>query len=167
MARPNKAYSVAFGGVLAALAVVFMSLGGLIPVATFVCPVLAMLLLQVVLVRCGSAVAWAWYVCVGILSALFAPDKETAAVFVFLGYYPIIKQKLDCLPLRWLWKVLLFNFAVMLMYSVLLKLYGLEQLVADFLEMGIVMAVACLALGNVTFFLLDRILGMKWRTPHG
>lgn len=79
---------MALGGVLAALAVVIMGMGTLIPVATYVCPMLCALLLQVVLKTCGVRVAWAWYGAVAILSLLLAPDKEAAAVFLFLGYTP-------------------------------------------------------------------------------
>ena len=47
--KRTPATVMALGGILAALAVVIMSLGGMIPVATYVVPVLCMLLLQVVL----------------------------------------------------------------------------------------------------------------------
>ena len=45
---------------------------------------------QAVLKTCGVRIAWAWYGAVAILSLLLAPDKEAAAVFAFLGYYPIV-----------------------------------------------------------------------------
>ena len=83
--KRTPASSVALGGVLAALAVVIMSLGTIIPVATYVCPMLCALLLQAVLKTCGVRIAWAWYGAVAILSLLLAPDKEAAAVFAFLG----------------------------------------------------------------------------------
>ena len=47
--KKTPAYAVALGGVLAALAVVVMSLGTIIPVATYICPMVCMLLAQVVL----------------------------------------------------------------------------------------------------------------------
>ena len=72
MARRNIASSIALGGVLAALAVVIMAMGTLIPVATYVCPVLCCMLLQFVLLSCGRRIAWAWYAAVAILSALLA-----------------------------------------------------------------------------------------------
>ena len=46
--RSTSARSIALGGILGAVAIVIMCLGGLIPVATFVCPILCMLLLVVV-----------------------------------------------------------------------------------------------------------------------
>lgn len=100
--KQTQASSVALGGVLAAAAVVIMCMGGLIPVATFVCPMLCMLLQAVVLNQCGPRMAWAWYGAVAVLSLLMGPDKEAAAVFVFLGYYPIVKPRLDGKKLKWL-----------------------------------------------------------------
>lgn len=151
---------VALGGVLAALAVVIMSMGTLIPVATYVCPMLCAILLQVVLKTCGSRIAWAWYGAVAVLSLLLAPDKEAAAVFVFLGYYPIVKPRLDQARLSWLWKALLFNGATLLLYWLLMHLLGMAQLAAEFAEMGAAMTAVLLVLGNITFFLLDRLLGI-------
>ena len=46
--KKTPASAVALGGVLAALAVVIMCLGTLIPIATYVCPAICMLLVQVV-----------------------------------------------------------------------------------------------------------------------
>ena len=103
-------------------------------------------------------IAWAWYGAVAILSLLLAPDKEAAAVFAFLGYYPIVKPRLDKTRLRWLWKGLLFNASVLVMYWLLLRVFGLAQVAEDFEEIGVVMLIVLLILGNVTFFLLDKLL---------
>lgn len=151
---------MALGGMLAALAVVMMSLGTIIPVATYVCPMLCALLLQGVLKTCGSRVAWAWYGAVALLSVLLAPDKEAAGVFLFLGYYPIVKPALDRKKGKWLWKGLLFNGSVCLLYFLLLRLLGLKQLTQEWSDMSVGMLAVLLILGNVTFFLLDRLLGM-------
>lgn len=156
--RNTPASVIAFGGVMAALAVVIMSLGGMIPAATYVSPMLCAIILQLVMISCGERIAWAWYGAVGILGILLSPDKEAAAVFAFLGYYPIVKPKLERKKMSWLWKVLLFNFSVGVMYYLLLKVFGMEELNAEFAEMGAVMFALLLFLGNVTFFLLDRLL---------
>lgn len=161
--RNTPASAIALGGVMAALAVVIMSLGGLIPVATYVSPMLCALLLQLVLKTCQERIAWAWYGAVALLSCLLSPDKEAAAVFVFLGYYPIVKPKLDSRRAKWLWKGLLFNISVGVMYFLLLKVLGMDELSAEFADMGFWMLAVLLILGNVTFFLLDRLLGMKPR----
>lgn len=154
----RKAYPVALGGVLAALAIVIMTLGGLIPIATYVCPMLCSLMLLAVKLSCGDRIGWAWYGAVSILSLLLSPDKEAAAVFVVLGYYPIIQPKMEKLPLQFVWKLLLFNIASAMLYAALLFVFGMEQLVAEFQELGIVGLVITLILGNICFFLLDRVL---------
>ena len=155
------------GGVFAALAVVIMSLGTILPVATYVCPVACMLLLQVVVKLTGSRMGWAWYGAVSLLSLLLAPDKEAAAVFLVLGYYPILKPKLDKPRGSWLWKGLLFNGSILALYWILLNLIGMEALVAEFSGMGIAMTAVLLLLGNVTFFLLDHLLNRKPKCRGG
>ena len=159
--KRTPASAVALGGVLAALAVVIMAMGTLIPVATYVCPVLCCLILQVVLKTCGKRMAWAWYGAVAILCLLMAPDKEAAAVFAFLGFYPIVKPRLDRAKASVLWKGLLFNSITLVMYWLLIHLMGMEDIAAEYAEMGTVLTALMLILGNVTFFLLDRLLGMK------
>ena len=161
MARNKQASAVAFGGIMAALAIVILCLGTMIPVATFVCPALCMMILSIVLNRCGSRIGWAWYGAVAILGALLAPDKEAAAVFVFLGYYPIVKPWLDGRKLKWLWKALLFNAAIGVMYALLIKVFGMDELAQDYAELGTIMTIVMLVMGNITFFLLDRLLGMR------
>ena len=151
------------GGVFAALAVVIMSLGTILPVATYVCPVACMLILQIVVRIAGSRMGWAWYGAVSVLSLLLAPDKEAAAVFLVLGYYPIVKPRLDRLPGNWIWKLLLFNGSMLALYWILLKVIGMARLVEEFSGIGVAMTTLLLALGNVTFFLLDRLLRMRFQ----
>ena len=157
MGRIN-AKEIAMGGMLAALAIVIMCLGGLIPIATFVCPMICMLMLQLICKLCGNHLGWAWYCCVAVLSLLLGPDKEASAVFVCLGYYPIIKPKMDCMCLSWLWKALYFNGVVILLYQALFRLFGMDKLAAEYRELGAIFTVVLLLLGNLVFFLLDRVL---------
>ena len=160
----SKAYPIALGGMLAAAAVVLMGIGTIIPVATYAAPVLCLLLCQTVLKLCGKRIAWAWYGAVAFLSLLMAPDKEAAAVFLVLGYYPIAKLKLDALKGKWLWKALYFNGSILALYWVLMNIIGMQQLLSDFEGMGLAMMALLLILGNVTFFLLDRLLEKKLKT---
>jgi len=156
----RKSNQMALGGMLAALAVVIMAMGGLIPVATYVCPMLCALLLAYVCRFCGNRVGWAWYGAVMILSLLLCPDKEAAAVFAAFGYYPIIKPKIDKSALRWLWKAILFNTVSILLYLLLIYVFGMIYILTEFQELGIAGLVITLLLGNVCFFLLDRVLNM-------
>lgn len=166
--RHNSAKNMALGGIMAALALVVMCLGGMIPLATYVCPMFCAVLLMVVLKRTGKRISWAWYGAVSILSMLLGPDKEAAAVFVFLGYYPILKPWLDKRKLAILWKLVLFNAAIFAMYGVLIYVFGLADIASEFEELGVVMTAVTLALGNATLFMMDVLLTvLEKRKFHG
>ncbi len=156
MRKETKA--IALGGMLGAVAMAVMCFGGLIPVSTYICPVMCMLILQTVLNFCGKRIAWAWYMMVSLLSLLIGPDKEAAALLVVLGYYPIIKPKMDRLPLNILWKLALFNAITVFMYTVVVALLGLEAILVEHTVLGYVSFGLMIILGNATFFLLDKIL---------
>lgn len=143
---------------MAALAVVIMCMGGMIPMATYVCPTICAIVLAVVLRYTGKRIAWAWYAAVSALSLLLGPDKEAAAVFVFLGYYPIIKPWVDGRKVPFLWKLLIFNLSIGTLYALLLYLFRLEQVVQEFRELGLALTLVTLVLGNVVLFILDLLL---------
>ncbi len=154
----SNSKNMALGGVFAALAVVIMNLGGLIPVATYTTPALCMLLLYFVNKSCGKRIAWAWYGAVSVLSLLMSPDKEAAAVFCCLGYYPILKPKLDGMKGKWLWKLAVFNGSMVLLYSILIRIMGVAEVTGESEELAGIMLTILLVLGNVTFIVLDRLL---------
>ncbi len=161
--RNGFARQIALGGLFAALAVVLMCLGGLIPIATFIIPVMCILLCRFVLSFCGTRIAWAWYGAVALLGLLMGPDKEAAAVFLALGYYPMVKVKLDKSKLSWLWKGILFNCVILLLYWVLMYVFGMAHLLQESQELGMIGTVITLLLGNVTFFILDVLLSRMIR----
>lgn len=165
--RNTLAKNIALGGIMAALAIVIMCLGGMIPLATFVCPMLCVLLQYVVFRVCKGKIAWAWFGAVAILSILLGPDKEAALVFCMLGCYPMVKPWLERSKLHWLWKVLLFNSAVAIVYGLFLRILGLDDLLQEYKTMGIVSLVICLVLANATFLLMDWLLTMLSRRTFG
>ena len=153
---------VALGGILAALAVVIMTLGGMIPVATYVIPILCAILLNIVLKSCGKRIAWAWYGAVAILGLLLGPDKEAAAVFLVIGYYPILKPTLDRMPASWLLKGLLFNCSIIGLYWVMMHLLGMHELASEFEGIGTLGLILMLLMGDLIFIMLDKLLGMRF-----
>ena len=154
----NQSKNMAMGGVFAALAVVIMNLGGLIPVATYTTPVLCMVLLKVVLLYCGRRIAWGWYGAVALLSILMSPDKEAAAVFLCLGYYPILKPWIERRRGKWIWKLLVFNVPMVALYSILIRVLGVAKVTGESGELGRLLLPVLLLMGNVTFLALDRLL---------
>jgi len=156
--KRSNAWDIAFGGIFAALAIVIMSLGTLIPVATFVCPMICCLMGCVVLKLCERKTAFAWYAAVAILSLLLSPDKEAALIFVAFGFYPPVKQYLDRYRLHIVLKLLYFNASILLVYQLALRLLGLTDILLEYSQLGVIWTVILLAAGNATFFLLDLLM---------
>lgn len=155
--------AVALGGVLAAVAVVIMCLGGFIPIATYICPMLCTLTQLLVLLFCGKRMGWTWFAVVCILSLLMGPDKEAVFVFIAIGYYPLIKGCFDRSKLHLLWKFLYFNAAILVAYGAMIYLFGMQQVAQENMELGMAGLVVILVLGNVTFLLLDQLLAIVAR----
>ena len=156
----NKTKQIALGGVLAALAVVILLLGGVIPIGTYAAPMFASLPLVILLAELPRPLCVGWYAVAAILGVLLCPDRETAFVFVFLGWYPIAKPALDRLPRlpRIAVKLLLFLAAVAALYALLILVFRLEALVAEAREIGLPLLLALLALGAAAFLLYDLLL---------
>ena len=155
-----KTRQIALGGVLAALAVVILLLGGIIPIGTYIAPMLASMPLIVLLTELPRGLCLGWYAIVAILGVTLCPDKETAFVFVFLGWYPIARPALDRLPRlpRIAAKLLIFNLAVAALYALLILVFRLEALVQEAKETGFAMLLVLVVLGNLTFLFYDVLL---------
>ena len=145
---------------MAALAVVIMTLGGMVPLATYICPMLASLPLILLLGELPRSLCVGWYAVVSTLAVLLCPDRETAFVFVFLGWYPIAKPALDRLPrlLRVPAKLALFVAAVAALYALLIFVFRLEALIAEAKEMGLPILLGLIPLSILSFFLYDLLL---------
>lgn len=157
----RKSREIAFCGVLAALAAVILLLGGVIPAATYCCPILAMIVLLPVLEEFGVGMAWTAYAAVSILALLLVPDKETAAVYVFFGGYPMIQPLLNRIRLRGLRlaaKLAYCNLTVFILYALLIYLFALNDVVRDFQGMSRTFFMVLLLLGNFLFLAMDLAL---------
>ena len=159
----KKSRKMALTGMLCALAVVLMMLGGVIPLATFCCPALAGLMLIPVFVECGEKLSWCAYAAIAVLSLILCPDKEAALLLAFIGYYPILRWRLDQLRsrlLRVVAKLGVFNLAVLAMYALSILVLQMDQILREYQEMGLALTVACLLVGNVTLLLYDRLIAI-------
>ena len=158
--RQNNARQIALGGVFAALAVVIMCLGGFIPVATYICPMLCCATQFIVLRYCGKRIAWVWYIVVALISTIMGPDKVAVFVFFAIGYYPMLKSFFDCCKLGLLLKLLFFNVTILLAYFVMIHFLGMQEIATENMEFGVIGLAVILALGNITFLLLDKLLAI-------
>ena len=155
-----NARQMALGGMMAAVSIVIMCLGSIIPVNTYICPVLCILTGAVVLDRCGRKAGWCHYMAVAVLAMLLAPDREAALVYMFLGYYPMIRpwfQKLGALAMPT--KLLFFTLAGAASYGLLIFLVGAEGA----MEEGWLLTAVTVLLWDVLFLLVDRLLGLPMK----
>lgn len=157
----SKTKKIALTGMLCALACAIMMMGGMIPLATFCCPMLAGVMLIPVFVECGEKLCWGAYVAIAALGLMLCPDKEAALLFVFLGYYPILRWRIDQIRsalARVLVRLGIFNLAVGLMYGAAIFLFQMRRILEEYQEMGVAITLLCLLLGNITLLLYDRLL---------
>lgn len=151
---------MALGGMLTAVAVVIMCMGSIIPVNTYICPVLCIAVNRIVLERCGRRLGWCYYLAVAVLSLLLAPDREAALVYAFLGYYPMVRHWFEKLgPLAGAAKLVFFTLAGAASYGVLLLVMGAGAAMAE----GWLLTAVTVLLWDVLFLLVDRLLGMPMR----
>ena len=145
---------------MAALTVVILCLGGMIPLATFACAMLAMLCLIPAVCEYGAGTAVLLYAAASILVLLLGPDKEIALLYAFFGWYPALRSRLGGIPrpVRWLVKCGLFSAAMAVMYTLILRLFRLGAVVEEFAGYSTAMILGLLALGNVTFLAFDQAL---------
>ena len=123
-----KARHLALCGLLSALAVTALLLGGILPLATFCAPVLAMAALLPIQEELGPRAAATAWAAVSLLALMLVSDRETALVFVFFDWYPVLRPRLAALPsrlLRILVRLGSYGLAVSLLYGLVLRLMGL------------------------------------------
>lgn len=157
--RSRKSRRVATGGLFAALSLVFLFSAALLPIATYLAPILAGLALLPVALELGAATALIAFCAVALLAVFLVPDVEAVAMFLgFFGWYPLLRgrlQRFRIAPMRWIAKFLLFNLAICAAYGVLIFVFSMQAIAQ---ELRGIYGIALLLLGNVLFFFYDRML---------
>ena len=154
---------IAVSGMMAALATAILMMGGVIPAATFAGPALAGIMLVPVFAEGGQRYALGAWLAISALALILCADKEAALLFAFLGWYPAMKWRLDArLPgLRGVGvKLLLWNACAGAMAAAIFYVFGMDQVMAEYREMGRAMLAAFILLANVTLLVYDRLLAI-------
>ena len=161
-----RARALALCGVLTALAAVLLCLGGILPGMVFCAPILAMGVLLPVLEELGPKAAGTTYAAAALSGLLLSPNRETAFVYLFFGWYPILRPKIAALPsrpLRVLARLAVCNAAALLLYGLILRIMGLTE---ELLGAAWYFNAALLAMGNIVFLLTDSTLARLTRVWH-
>ncbi len=158
---------LALCGMLSALATVLLLLLSATGVGTFCAPVLAMAVLLPILEELGPRAAGTAWICVSFLGLMLSPDRELSLVYLFFGWYPLLRPRIERIPspvARLAVKVLVCNAAVAVLYGLVLRLLGLT---ADLEGAGRLYLAALAVMANALFLLTDRVLSRLtslWRT---
>ena len=124
--RKSETHTLVTAAVVSALGVVILTLGSFIEVLDLSVAVIASLLVAFAVIELGGKYPYLVYVVTALLSMLLLPVKTAPlAYLLFMGYYPILKAKLEkCrMPslLCWVLKILIFNavLAIVVLVAVL------------------------------------------------
>ena len=161
----QRSYTVAFCALMTALGTALMAVGGWIPIATYCSPLLAGVLLLPVLCEFGKREAWMVWAATTALSLILSVDKEAAFMYLFVGYYPILKPAFDRLRPRLLGfaaKLLLFTLAFAAMYALLLLVFRLEVVLEDMESLGLWLNVLLDLMLVAVMLIYDFALGRLW-----
>ncbi|MBR3356081.1 MAG: hypothetical protein IKG47_12170 [Oscillospiraceae bacterium] len=157
----QKSYRTALGGILSALSITFMFLGGVFPFAEYVGPAMASICVLIFKEEFGAKAALLMYIAVSLLAILLSPSLESSLLFMaFMGWYPISKNIIETKAksvLSMMIKLLLVNISVLSLYYVLLNVLKLPSLEED-LAGGPWLTAVLIILYNITFLLFDRLL---------
>ena len=159
----KRTRQIAVSGMMVALATAILMMGGVIPAATFAGPALAGLMLIPVFAEGGQKLALGAWLAISALSLILCADKEAALLFAFLGWYPAMKWKLEEKLKGWKGvpvKLVIWNACAGAMAAMIFFVLRMDQVMAEYREMGRAMLIGFIVLANVTLLVYDRLLGI-------
>ena len=140
---------------LVALGVILLGLGSLINTLDLTVAALASILCVWAVIEMGKTYAWMIWLVTSFLSLLLLPQKTPGCFYLFIGLYPILKERLERLPraVEWVLKIVIFHAMIALCWLVL-RIFVPEEAA---LEFGWLL-LATYALVLVAFLLYDYAL---------
>lgn len=155
----KKAIIPAVCGVVTALSVVLMFLGGAIYIFAYVAPLIVGLLMILLKKAFGPASAWITYAATSALSFMLVADRECTLMYImFFGFYPIIASDINRIKskaLKWFVKRLLFNFLMIWQQIMLVYVFGIP-LAEDEKNIGFILLFFLLL--NLLFSIYEKLI---------
>ena len=156
MANRNNTARLTVCAMLSALGVVILLLGSVVEVVDMAMAALASLLCIFAVIEYDKAAPWLVYAVTAVLALILPIPNKTPAVMHagFLGYYPIIKEKLERRkkPIAWLLKLVIFNAALAVIFLVV------KFVLSPLTSTPLWMYVALFPLAELAFILYDIAL---------
>lgn len=155
----KNANRIAFCGIISALSVLLLFLGGITFILAYVMPMIVGLLMLMLRRTFGTPSAWITYTAVSLLSLILVADKECMLMYIlFFGFYPIIQPDINKIKHkfpRYLVKLILFNAMIAVVQLLLVFVFGIP-----FLEEGEgrIFILVFVVLMNILFVIYDRLI---------
>ena len=98
--RPQrqKTRFLTVSAMLAALGVVLLGLGAFVETLDLTTAALASILCVWAVIEMGGAYPWMIWAATALIGLLLLPQKSPAVFYLFIGCYPMVKEKLEKLP---------------------------------------------------------------------
>lgn len=153
----KKTGKTALAGMLTALSVTLLYVGGALWALAYTMPLVCSILLVPAIDLADKRTAARIYIATAFIALFLVPEKETALLYSsFFGYYPLLRENWQrCRPtwLRALGKLILFNITMLFSQLMLIYVFGIPF--ENFLgKWGMVLFVISL---NLLFLLFDKL----------
>ena len=166
--RRKSTARLATAAVLAALGVVFLTLGAFVEVLDLSMAAIASLAVVFAVIELKGKYPYLVYLVTSVLALLLLPNKTPALLYaLFAGYYPILKACLEgrfSHTVSWLIKILTFHAAFVLIAFLSIKLLTLYEITWQQWYLVIfVLATAVFVLYDIALTRLITAYLVRWR----
>ncbi len=156
----SASWRIAFSGVMTAMNVVLLFCGSSIPGAFYLAPAAASILVALAGRECGPTWGLLTYLASGCLSLMLVSSRRSVLLFLILiGYYPLVKSRIDRLSRRILRVTLKLTLCNVTMYGFFRNLLGLMlagEFFSDLFRRGWIAILCFLLFGDAMFLLYDH-----------
>ncbi len=160
--KKTDTMKIAFSGITCGLCIVVLMMGNIVPFATYACPAMARFFIFPVVFEYGEKTAFTLYIAASALSFMLVPDYELVLMFVLVfGLYTVFKLWIDrrnSKAMRMLIKFIYVNVTVALTYLLLLVIFPVQALLAEFAEYTMPFMILLVVMFNLTFFVYDMAI---------
>lgn len=155
----KKSKKISFTSIIISISIILMFGAVAVPFASYTLAAISGVLLIIVVIEIDIKWALSGYLITTLLSIMLVPDKETVLFYAsFLGYYPIIKSKIETKfkkTIEYIIKIIIFNLSILMSYILLMFVLKTIPISVELKSLSQTIIIFGILLLNVTFILYD------------
>ena len=152
----RQAFSIAYCGIITALAVITMFLS-LVPSFAYAVPALAGIVIWTVSQHISAKWAYLCYAACGFISFMLVPEPEADLFYIFFfGYFPTLCDQLDKIKskaVKFIMQLAIFNAAVVIAFNLTVLLMSAEEALEGMEDFGEYAVYFFWGFGNIAFLI--------------